>query len=376
MTDASGDKVDVGIATAEDREACYRLAYEVFCEEVGYHRDKADHENRRLEDATYRQAEVLVARVDGEVVGSLAVLLGRQAPFGERLDSLFDVERFTGIVPRDEMAMMIRFAVRRRYRGTMVPFRLITAAADLLARGGRVTLAFCDCQPHLLPLYTSLGFRPYAPVIGLPGLGLMVPLVFVAPDLAHLRSLGTPLLPYVPAELEDPALAARIGALIPPDAPVQRAEALSEEAWERIFGGLSAPRERIAALDGLTPEEVRTLLEQAQVIELAGGQPLIVEGQAARTAYVVLEGEVEIQRQGRKIATCAAGELFGEFALLCGVPRTADVVAGPAPVRLAALNEKVLLRLIESRSPVAARLLWNVSRALAAELASRREDDQ
>ncbi len=269
--------------------------------------------------------------------------------------------------------MLIRFAVQRRYRGTPVPFRLITAAAGFIGQGDRVTLAFCDCQPHLLPLYTSLGFRPYAPVIAQSGFGLMVPLVFAAPDFAHLRSLGSPLLPYLPPGLEDPALAERIGALIPAEAPVQDADALSEEAWTRLFGGLAQPRERISALEGMTPDEVQALLARAQVIEMAARQPLIVEGQAARTAYLVLEGEVDVLREGRKLATCAPGELFGEFALLCDARRTADVVAGPATVRLAALNEKVLRQLIESASPVAAKLLWNVSRALARELVSRRE---
>ena len=57
------------------------------------------------------------------------------------------------------------------------------------------------------------------------------------------------------------------------------------------------------------------------------GTELIREGEPGAEFFVVVEGEVEVRRKGRRIRQLGAGSFVGEIALLSQSPRTATVVA-------------------------------------------------
>ena len=44
------------------------------------------------------------------------------------------------------------------------------------------------------------------------------------------------------------------------------------------------------------------------------GDKVILEGQGTKSAFIVLEGEVEVRRNGKGLAIFREGEMFGEFA--------------------------------------------------------------
>ena len=56
-------------------------------------------------------------------------------------------------------------------------------------------------------------------------------------------------------------------------------------------------------------------------------------------AYVIVDGEAVVRRNGRDVTTFGPGDHFGELALLDGGPRTATVVAS-TPVRLLVLGQR------------------------------------
>jgi GNAT superfamily N-acetyltransferase len=362
-------KVLTGVAEGVRREACYRLGYEVFCEEMGTLHDVADHDTRMLRDEVIQGAEVLYAEVDGEVVGSLGVLCGADS-FPAEFESGFDIARYASVVPRDRMAVNIRFLVKESHRSSMVPFALILEASRLQHERG-VMLSFCDCQAHLLNLYQAIGFRPCAAPFDQAGFGMMVPLVMITGDLDHLRSIRTPLLEHFDDVQIESDYVADVLELLPTERYVTALDSLDEVSWSEAYEALSRGGSDAGVFEDLSTEEVQQLLTAGQLIECSRGQLIVGETQGTRTVFVVLDGEVEIRSRGQTVGVLGKGQPFGEIAFLLQSRRTADVVAATDRVRVIALSERVLQGLIRSQSELTAKFLLNLSKTLALKVMGR-----
>ncbi len=81
-------------------------------------------------------------------------------------------------------------------------------------------------------------------------------------------------------------------------------------------------RKELAVLEGATTE-----------MQLTGGKILTQQGEIGRHFVVIVEGEVEVTRDGTQIAVLGPGSFFGEMSLLDGRPRTATATTvGPTHV--------------------------------------------
>lgn len=82
---------------------------------------------------------------------------------------------------------------------------------------------------------------------------------------------------------------------------------------------------------GLSDGELQQLVDMAEPVSLRAGEILIRQGDAGDSAYVVIQGEFEIQKQtGQsliKIDVRNPGDVVGEMALLSSAPRNATVIA-------------------------------------------------
>lgn len=363
-------EVEVRFAQTEDeRAAIYRLRYETYVEEMHLYTSQADHPRRWLVDSADAQARQLYAAVEGQVVGTQRLHLGSDGPLPEALAARFAVERFLPLVSAEQVCFVGRFMVRRDMRGTAVPYRLIQESMRFqLAQG--MELTFCDCQPHLLNLYTSLGFRPYLGTYDHPEFGVMVPLVLVLRDREHLEWMGSPLRALLPSEGPASPVPTRIAPLLEQARGVLSQEASDpDQYWREVHGLLGRSRPQV--FSGLSEPELRAVLASSHVIECAPGDCLIRRGQVARTVFVVLSGTLEVREGERVVAEVNEGEVLGEVAFLLSTPRISDVYATGGGARVLCLSEKSLRGLIDSSSRAAALLLLNLSRALALKLVQR-----
>ena len=90
----------------------------------------------------------------------------------------------------------------------------------------------------------------------------------------------------------------------------------------------------------------RIFNNEPDVRSFTTGQEIFSEGQPSDgLMYTVLEGEVEIIRAGRLLATNPAGGIFGEMGLLDHEPRTAAAVA-KTDFRVAAITEQRFMKLV------------------------------
>ena len=75
------------------------------------------------------------------------------------------------------------------------------------------------------------------------------------------------------------------------------------------------------------PRLMRSRLFDKHITHHAAGDPIFNEGEVGGTMFYVIEGSVEIHREGKHIRTMAAGEYFGEMSMLLGANRTAAATA-------------------------------------------------
>jgi CRP-like cAMP-binding protein len=88
---------------------------------------------------------------------------------------------------------------------------------------------------------------------------------------------------------------------------------------------------RIGAFGRLAPALRSSFLESATVREVPAGTRIVEHGDAASSAYFILDGSttagIPTESGYRGLSTMNAGDFFGEIGALTGSPRTADVVA-------------------------------------------------
>jgi CRP-like cAMP-binding protein len=96
---------------------------------------------------------------------------------------------------------------------------------------------------------------------------------------------------------------------------------------------------------GLDSELLEALAKTAVVSEFEVGDQLVRQGTQADGMWVIIDGEVELQRDSKRMTTFGPGEIGGDVSLLSGQPHSVDVIAKTSGSRL-------ILGMAEFRSAV------------------------
>jgi CRP-like cAMP-binding protein len=83
----------------------------------------------------------------------------------------------------------------------------------------------------------------------------------------------------------------------------------------------------VPLFEGLSREQLSKVASLMTAVDLAAGRVIVREGEVGREFLILLDGEVEVTRDGEVIATRTSGDYVGEIALLDKRPRTATVTA-------------------------------------------------
>jgi hypothetical protein len=356
----------IGLADSQsEREAVYRLRYDVYVEEMGRYRGVADHERRMLYEDVDEQSRISYVEIDGDFVATARLTWGGDGPLPQRMIDQYGLEPFLAELPPSAIAVGERAMVRPHLRGTDLLLKLMCHGMSWV-NDNRVQLIFGDCEPHLLNLYLSLGQRTYSKTnVNSTEAGYLIPIVTVVEDIAHFRRLRSPLLPYLRDFGQDARVPGCIRrAFADGSAVTSLLQASSAEYWNEVHGALSElAASRISALDGFTEEEAARCLEKSSIIECQSGDRVLKKGGVARNLFVVLDGTLEV-RNGEAIeAVLSSGDVFGEMAFLLERPRSRDVYAA-TDARILSLSEARLRTLIASDPGVAAQLLLNIAKVL------------
>src|SRR4051794_9100165 len=88
-------------------------------------------------------------------------------------------------------------------------------------------------------------------------------------------------------------------------------------------------------LAGLGRKDLEEVGRLADEVDVKAGHVLMTEGAIGREFFVILSGEIRIDRGGAMVRTMGPGEFVGSIALITEQPRTATATAGtdsPPPV--------------------------------------------
>jgi CRP/FNR family transcriptional regulator, cyclic AMP receptor protein len=126
-----------------------------------------------------------------------------------------------------------------------------------------------------------------------------------------------------------------------------------------------AALKRAPLFEGLSKKELTLLARVSEDMELEKGTVLCKEGELGHEFFVIVEGETEVTRKGRKVANRKGGDFVGEIALLEEVPRTATVKA-KTPLRVFVLTSRDFHHLLEESPQVERKVLRALAKRVAA----------
>jgi CRP/FNR family transcriptional regulator, cyclic AMP receptor protein len=126
---------------------------------------------------------------------------------------------------------------------------------------------------------------------------------------------------------------------------------------------------RSPLFEGLSRKDLGQLARMSDELEVEPGKVLCREGSVGREFFVIIDGEADVTRNGRRVATCGPGDFFGEIALLENVKRTATVTA-KTPLHIFVVTGRSFRSLLDDVPSVERKVL----RALARRVLSSSPD--
>ena len=110
-----------------------------------------------------------------------------------------------------------------------------------------------------------------------------------------------------------------------------------------------------------TKRDLSIVARHAETIDLPADTEVVSEGGVADAFFVILEGQADVLRNGRRVQTLGPGAYFGELALLDPAPRSATVRA-KSPLSLALLGTRMFKTILREVPPMNERLLAGLAR--------------
>lgn len=107
---------------------------------------------------------------------------------------------------------------------------------------------------------------------------------------------------------------------------------------------------------GLSGHQRKKLAAAGREVEYTPGHDVTEQDKGALAFHLILEGEVEVSRDGTKLRTLGAGDYFGEISMIDGKWRSATVTA-TTPLRTFAIYHDIFDTLLGKDAEMGRQLL-------------------
>jgi CRP-like cAMP-binding protein len=123
---------------------------------------------------------------------------------------------------------------------------------------------------------------------------------------------------------------------------------------------------RVPLFDGLSKKELTELARVTEDLKVEQGAVLCREGRIGREFFVIVDGEAEVTKGEKHLASRSGGDFVGEIALLTTKKRTATVTA-KTPLRCFILTQSDFRRVLEQNPGVQLKVMQALAERLAAD---------
>lgn len=354
--------------TDEELHASYRLRYKVYIEGMGRLKEKGNHELKELCDEMDAKARTIIAQKNNEIAGTMRLFWGGDGGLSPTLKNAYQLDLFSHILSDEKICIIERLMIDESYRGSAIALEIYQAAWFFVVEHN-IELVLLSSEPHLLNSYLRLGFRPFGRTYTYPGIGLVVPMMFLPGDHEHLSKVRSPFSLLVKQEdLVKYRHTESLRAITVSTASVI-AKSLAEKT--HYLNGI-LPSDQVNAnqrpkiFDTIDVKDIERLLEKSHIISCVEGDHIIEADNAAKTMFVLLSGVVQVQRPSGEIqAIIFPGEVIGEIAFFLHVPRSANIVAATDNVKILSIDDASMTRLLKYDAPIASKILMNLCKALS-----------
>ena len=133
---------------------------------------------------------------------------------------------------------------------------------------------------------------------------------------------------------------------------------------------------RAPLFKGLHPEVISGIVENANERQFTTGQLIIQKGDSLKELYIIIEGEVSIEKNsGEELFTRSVGESLGEMTLIDLGTRSVSVRA-KCDVKIAVIELEYLTTLFDKYPKILTTIAINIARILSGRLRESDEDSK
>ncbi len=348
--------------TADEREACYRLRYRIYVDEMGKRPAAADHTRKSYSDSHDKKATLLYVSDGNEVVASVRNTWGATALPVEYVER-YDLEGVLAAVPKQELMFSSYLNVAPEWRQTRAMGLALEAAYRHIRTNG-AWMTFVQGNPALVPMYERMGFRRFRPNITDPDFGLRLPMALVADDVQHLSRVHSPFARFAADYTNDARHAQWFAQTFSAYAQPSIARLMGTDEFLRYVAERMYTDENLL-FRGVDKDDIDKIVQSGVILRARGGEPIVRTGDPGTEMFTVLSGAAEVRKRAKSgqtvvLQTLGKGHIFGEMALLSPHRRTADVVA-LNDVELLMLSKDFFEKLMTTAPVAAGRMLWNLA---------------
>ena len=120
---------------------------------------------------------------------------------------------------------------------------------------------------------------------------------------------------------------------------------------------------RVPLFSGLDETSLQAVAAAGREVSFESGKRILAQGEPGLSFLLVLDGNVEVRKGGKKIATLKPGNFFGEMTVFDDKPRSADIVA-TEPTKCFGIAAWSFLPMLRSNPAIALGIIKELVRRL------------